>query len=116
MVEVDLFEWDVLVERAKRRERVGECQQIYNNPLPNHKVMAFRDDEIPVAHNLQAPEEEPQQLEEEWGTISDDDWDIQVEGEETFSEDDWDSEAEEEQTIEDLDLLNQFNFVAMDEP
>ena len=64
--------YGVLVERAKQREQIGVRQQIYNNHLPNHKVMAFKDNEIPMAHDPQVPEEEPQQPEEEWGTISDD--------------------------------------------
>ena len=78
--------------------------------------MALKDDEVPVIHDLQALEEEPQQPEEEWGAISDVDWDSQAEGEEVISDGDWDSGAEEEQIIEDLGLLNQFNFVAIDEP
>ena len=60
MVEADLFEWDVLVEKAKQWERTGACQQICKDPLLNHKIMAFKDDEVPVVHNLPVPEEEPQ--------------------------------------------------------
>ena len=78
--------------------------------------MAFKDDEVPEIHDLQALEEDLQQPEEQWGAISDDDWDSQAEGEEVISDDDWDSGAEEGQIIEGLGLLNKFNFGVINEP
>ena len=47
MEEADVLEWDVLVKRAKQRKKTETSQQIYNDPLPNHQIMAFKDDEIP---------------------------------------------------------------------
>ena len=102
MVKADVFEWDVLVKRAKQRKQTGTSQQVYSNPLPKHQVMAFQDEQL---LNLL--------VSKDWvnHVIPEEDWDSQVEHWGIISDDDWDSETDEELTVK--ELLNQFNLTTV---